>query len=314
MKTRYILFSVLVGMSVFFSSSCSLGLEPFTGKQSDLPQVTIQFSQIASGADRSVSRAIVQGGGFLYIRTIGGPTGDKGPFYGPYPVSANSNFITTDIPAGQFSSMWILYSAEVLDGSYVIDYGVVGYPFTALMALPDSDFISFAGTNTPTSQNLGDFFAGRVSFGEKQNVTLQAGKTTNISMTLVPVTGTGTSININFADGANQIFDSPQLIKKFYKLDCTANPAAGPIKTVHSALIFQTSPYANMLQKIDFYDRNGKLLSYTTSGGPTLVSGMTYILEVASFPSILDANGNVEVYMYLEYSGSISGGFQVSPL
>jgi len=293
MKTRYILFSVLVGMSVFFSSSCSLGLEPFTGKQSDLPQVTIQFSQIASGADRSVSRAIVQGGGFLYIRTIGGPTGDKGPFYGPYPVSANSNFITTDIPAGQYTSMFILYSGEVLDGSYVIDYGVVGYPFTALMSLPDSDFISFAGTNTPTSQNLGDFFAGRVSFGEKQNVTLQAGKTTNISMTLVPVTGSATDKQLPVG-APNLTFYSPTLIKKFYRIN-------GVDQFLGSSSIYCAIAIP-VPQKVFFYDGNGKILNCTTS---VTGSGTTYVLDAASF---MNMNGSV-LYMYLEYTGTISAGF-----
>jgi hypothetical protein len=62
-------------MSVFFASSCNLGgLEPFTGKKAELPIMAMQFSQLASGADGTVSRAIVQGDGFLYIRTLGGPT------------------------------------------------------------------------------------------------------------------------------------------------------------------------------------------------------------------------------------------------
>jgi len=306
MKTRYVLFAFLVGMSVFFSSSCSLGLEPFSGKQGNLPQVMIQFSQVASGEDRSVSRAIVQGNGFLYIRTIGGPTVDKGPFYGPYPVSANTNFKTTDIPAGHFSSIFLLYSAEVLNGSFAIDYNNISYPFTALMALPDSDFRSFAGTGTPTSNILGDFFNGKVSFGEKQSVTLEAGKTTNISMTLVPVTGTATVVH--YTPVAGYTFPSTSLIKIFYRIDGITITPGYILDSI--TCTFQSS--TGILQKADFYNLNGKLLN-CTEGGTSLISGKTYTLDGASSALFMDASGNVGLYLYLEYSGPMmTGAFTIN--
>jgi hypothetical protein len=304
MKTRYILVAFLVGMGVFYSS-CSLGMEPFSGKQGDAPTVLIQFSQVASGTDRSISRAIVQGDGFLYIRTLGGPTGDKGPFYGPYPVSAHTDFSTTDIPAGDYSSIMLLYSSVVLDGSYAILYNGISYSFTSLMALPDSDFRSFAGTSTQTSQDLGNFFNGRVSYGEKQSVTLKAGKTTNISMTLFPVTGVLTSISSPLA-GYSFPSITP-LTKVFYKVD---GMTVLPMYILDSVTCTITSS-TGILQKVDFYDMDGKLLNSTRTG-PSLISGYTYTLDGPSSPSLVFGMGNIAMYLYLEYSGPLNATFAVN--
>ena len=315
MKTRYAILSLLAGMSVFLATSCSLvGLEPFSGKHTELPIISMQFSQLASGTDGSVTRAIVQGNGFLYIRTQGGPTGTKGPFYGPYPVTAQKDFTTTDIPEGVYTSIMILYSAEVLDGTKEFAYNGTNYAFSALMALPDSDFKSFAGSSSATSVSsatsnaLGEFFNGKVSFGEKKSVTLEADKTTSITMTLIPVTGTGSDIDLSKTPG--KLFSSSTQTKIFYRLGGVTVPSTKVVKSFTCSLtgVAGTTGTTNNLAKVDFYDTNGKLLKVTETG-TDITAGKTITLDQAAASAALDTAGHFEMFMYLEYSGSIQATF-----
>jgi len=309
MIPKYIFFSVIAGISVFFSTACSLsGLEPFSGKHSELPLISMQFSQLASGTDRTVSRAIVQGDGFLYIRTQGGPTGDRGPFYGPYSVKAHTDFTTNDIPEGSFSSVMIIYSAEALDGAKVFAYNGSNYPFSSLMALPDADFNSFAGTSSATSTALGEYFDGKVSFGEQKNVTLEAGKTTSISLTLIPITATGSTIDLSKTPG--KLFSSTTPTKNFYRLEGLSVPTTKVLKSFECSLIGVTGT-TNKLDKVDFYDRNGKLL-ISKETGTDIASGMIVTLDPAAVSAALDATGYLELFMYFEYSGSMQATFSYS--
>jgi len=85
MKKNLSVMTLTILLAGFFLSACSFGFEPAWKKDDGKATVTLQFKSLSDSEGLSVPRAIVQGAGYLYIRTIGGPTGSDGPFYGPFP-------------------------------------------------------------------------------------------------------------------------------------------------------------------------------------------------------------------------------------
>ena len=157
MRKTYVCFATAI--AVLCLASCSfVSLSPAKSGGSKAA-LSLSLGMLQADASGTVSRAIVQGGGYLYIRTIGGPTGNSGPFYGPYPVSAGGTFTTEDIPAGSYDMIGFFYSATALDESKSISVGGSTYTFRQLMSLDDSRFTAIADSDSDSSgDSLGDFF------------------------------------------------------------------------------------------------------------------------------------------------------------
>lgn len=300
---RSIIFFVAV-LSALALLGCSFGLDPVWKETSQKPLFSLELRQLTPSDDESGPRAIAQGTGYLYIRTLGGPTGSSGPFYGPYSVSSGSTFTTTDIPEGSFSRFMILYSSERLDGSALFSFNGAEYIFSALMGLPDSSFTQFAGTDNPTSKALGDFFNGTVCVGESTGVTLSAGNTTSVSLTLVPISGSASTISVT--GGASVPLTSSGSVKRFIRLEGITEPSMATITSLMCTL--SASPGEGSLGAVAFFDRNGKPVAASRSGS-SLESGFTWTLDRSATVAAMDGSGYVTLFLYAEYSGTVHASF-----
>jgi hypothetical protein len=71
-------FSAFVSVfSVILLSSCAMGLEP-VWKAKENATISLEISAIGPSVDDSSSRAIIQGQGYLYIRTFSQPISAAG--------------------------------------------------------------------------------------------------------------------------------------------------------------------------------------------------------------------------------------------
>lgn len=104
------LVSGIAAILALLALSCSMDLDPATSGTT-----TVSFTAGTPKAPAS-SRAVAPGLGYLYIRTIGGPAGSKGPGYGPFPLESGATFTTKDIPAGTYAAIGVLYATKELDG------------------------------------------------------------------------------------------------------------------------------------------------------------------------------------------------------
>jgi hypothetical protein len=293
----------LVASVICLFSACSLGLLPEWTRDS---AATVSFGFGAIDLPGSPGgRAIVQGGGYLYLRTVGGPTGTSGPFYGPYTVSAGGTLTTTDLPAGSFKFIGILYSATILDETKTFTYNGSIVTFRQLMRLDDSAFDTLTSGNDSIGNALDEWFAGEVSGAIVPSVTLKAGETTNVSATLMPFTGPSYRIDLASMQSVPLPVTS-SMTRKFYRLEGLSAPAG-------SKMVCTLTPAAGTTANIGFvalYDNDGKKIS-ANAGVGEVSSAQTY--EATS-------NGDSEMYLYVEYSASsltmsfsgAAAGFNVS--
>jgi hypothetical protein len=62
------------------------------------------------------ARAVALGGGYLYIRPLGGPLGiGPKPYLGPIELSAGDTFTTTEIAPGSYDGFALVYSPYIID-------------------------------------------------------------------------------------------------------------------------------------------------------------------------------------------------------
>lgn len=191
MKKRYLF--VISLLSALLILSCSLGLDP---AKSGSTEVSFSVGEATAG------RIIAPGTGYLYIRTVGGPTGENGPFYGPYQLSAGSIFTTTDIPAGSYDGFGILYATEPLGSLYDERlYSVYeDKTFTELMSLPDDEFMEFGFLEGllgeyPDNTAFDILINGRATAEMLENVRIIAGQRNIIAAKLMPVIGLDNSFD-----------------------------------------------------------------------------------------------------------------------
>lgn len=274
---------------------CAFGLMP--DKSSTATNVSLRFAGIANPDGSASSRAIVQGGGYLYIRTVGGPVGDSGPFYGPYAVSSGSTFATDDIPAGTYSMIGLMYSASPLDESKTFTFNSGSYTFRQLMTLPDDQFEALVSGDDsgPEDESAGssleDFFGGQVSGGLVESVTVKKGETTEISVTLVPMTGMGYVFDLS-ATQTVQIPAQASMTRKFFMLENIAMPTGTTADL--SCTVTPASGSTVTLGIVALYDGSGKLIVAHPAVG-TVSEGKTYTATASS---------GGDFYLYIEYQSA----------
>ena len=304
MRKTYVCFATAI--AVLCLASCSfVSLSPAKSGGSKAA-LSLSLGMLQADASGTVSRAIVQGGGYLYIRTIGGPTGNSGPFYGPYPVSAGGTFTTEDIPAGSYDMIGFFYSATALDESKSISVGGSTYTFRQLMSLDDSRFTAIADSDSDSSgDSLGDFFAGQVCGEKVDSVELKAGETTPISVTLIPFTGSANTLDLSSVRSM-AIASSDGIKREFFELHGLEGSASAKL----SCAITPSASGAT-LGIVALYDNDGKLLSSMNSSGA--------ISSTTTFTSTLPSGSNAYLYieykaasLQLDFSGSAIPGFTFS--
>lgn len=298
----------LSGCGMFFAQSH----DPASSRST----LSMRLGTLQADSSGNVSRAIVQGDGYLYIRTIGGPTGSTGPFYGPYSVSSGSTFTTNEIPAGTYSKLFVIYSGKLLNDP--TKFAVLGgsYSFTEFMSAPDdllSAFLDQVNTDTKTTdpgqEALGNSFEGMASYGLRQNLTLPGGGTTNLTMILSPISGSNTEIQL--WQSSSYTFSSTSSVRRFYRLsgvNVLLPVTAGNLSCTLSA----DSATSGSISNVAFFDSNGNQVT-TTKTGSSLTGGYTWTMDPATINASVTSSsggyGYVELMMYIEFSGTVNARF-----
>ena len=278
-------------LSALIFLSCSLGLDP---AKSGSTEVSFSVGEATAG------RLIAPGTGYLYIRTVGGPTGENGPFYGPYQLSAGSVFTTTDIPAGSYDGFGILYATEPLGSLYDERlYSVYqDKTFTELMSLPDDEFIEFGFLEGllgeyPNHTAFDILIDGRATAEMLENVRIVAGQRNIIAAKLLPIIGENLFTDL---EGSNSFSyfpingNEPMRIRRYFEIQNLQ---------VNSWDVFNFTYVVNgdtvFMGSIFIYNQNGILLGgdIANSSGPGVYSG--------SF-SVPFSGGN-SVYGYVDFIG-----------
>jgi hypothetical protein len=232
------------------------------------------------------NRAIVQGSGFLYFRTVGGPTGDTGPFYGPYEVSSGSSFKTADIPAGSYSDIGVIFSANRLDETKTFTWKSGTYTFAQLMRLGDTEFNELTSSNAPI--DLNEYLNGEVSTGLLGKVTLSEGKTTELAVVLIPSSGGLYEIDLTRMHSLS-VGAQPTKVRKFFCLSGVSYAEAVSELDVVCAVIPGAETVT--LGVCALYGPDGVLVSsFEPAGALTSVKTLTAAVKPAH-----------NYYLYLEY-------------
>lgn len=167
-------------------SACGMGLEP---AKTDTTSVSLSFKVIApleSGGSTDAGRAIIPEGGYLYVRMLGGPTANTPRYLGPYQVRTKSSTISiTDIPAGQYDGMFLLYADRAVHDEKVTIEGVAT-TLGKIFSLPDTDFRAFVKGDDEYEVDV--LLAGRASIGMVESPLVVEGKANSFPVTMIPVT------------------------------------------------------------------------------------------------------------------------------
>lgn len=273
-------------VALIMASSCSFGLDPVSSRESTIVSISLGGAVVAPSS--SSNRAIVQGGGYLYIRTFGGPSGDSGPFYGPYEASSGSTFKTADIPAGLYSNMYIIYSARALNESDSIDLGTHYESFGTIMRYDDDVFTHFL-ENSDINFRLFTYFNGDVSASYTGKVTVRDKKINPIVATLVPVSN---SVYTIFQLGS--LVSQNPMARKFFHL--TGVTVDGATTRISFNITFAPTTSPLTLERVILYTPEGKLIQSFESPG-TVPYG-------SSVPFVTEAPYEEDYYLYLEYQSS----------
>ena len=114
MNARKHLKAAACALAAIVLSGCGLGLSP---SWKDPSGTTVSLSLATLGEDSSgrVSRAVMPGVNYLYVRTVGIAGRSTGALYGPYTVTAGSRFVTNEIEPGEYERIAVLASAKDLE-------------------------------------------------------------------------------------------------------------------------------------------------------------------------------------------------------
>lgn len=303
-RTAVPILLTVAGVALF--SGCGFGLSPLGKDGSARTAVSLTLSSLGVDAVGNVSRAVMPGTDFLYIRTIGKPGKTDGALYGPYTVDAGSKFVTTDIPSGEYERIFVLCSGKDLesDGASYPFFGGA-YTFHELMALPDDQMKVFISDETEKS-SLDSLLDGQVSFGEQADVKISQGKENILSFTLIPITSRGYELELGKTQAYT--FSSSTRARHFYRLggiQVTPPVSSGNL----SCRIAAESASSATLSAVAFFSSTGAELP-TTRSGTDLPSGLTWTIEPETINAIADTHGSVELYQYLDYSGVISAEYR----
>ena len=106
-------FGVLLVMSLLAWASCSSALEP-SWKTDTAARISLSIGGSVSGGTAGSSRAIAGESGFLYLQARSGS--DDPVLYGPFPVTAGEAVTVSDIPAGNYRFLSLLFVPDLLPG------------------------------------------------------------------------------------------------------------------------------------------------------------------------------------------------------
>jgi hypothetical protein len=291
-------------IALVFSASCSLGLEPAQGN-AGAATVTLSLATLPGygariGRTDSEGRAVVQGGGYLYIRALGGPGGTGAKrYYGPYPIRTTASgydlFKTTDIPGGSYDGLAVLFSATPID-SVPVYLSAGDTTLGAVFSLPDADFLQAVTAPLPDSPEsltaLDVALNDSASFAITGATAIRPNSTTNISVTLVPATS-----KVLFAtEGGGVGYDRSEPHRAFIRVTRLKDLFGPMIPGASSLGITVRSPQTVTIAAFAAYRANGSLIAGSVATDVVLTSDQT-----ARKTAVWD--GSDECYLYVEFTG-----------
>lgn len=284
-------------------TACSMDLDPASNGAPRAASLELKIAALVppagsfAGGSPSVSgsRIVAPDYGYLYFRTIGGPVGSSGPLYGPFRINTGETFKTTAIPAGTYDGIGVLYATKPLE-DLMIEVKGVTYTFTEMMRLPDEEFTAITdGNDSVEGPSPFDYLLDGWASGELvDNVTIVEGKANTLSVTLVPITGSGA---LNFAEGVDSIScegDSAVLERRFLALE-GVNPTTG--YTINSlSVIITPGSGETYIGRCMLYGGNGSLVrDFGIVGTVAEPRTLTATQSVSA-----TAEGS-DFYLYIEY-------------
>jgi hypothetical protein len=295
------------------AASCSFDAQPAWMKKP--AETTVSFNFGSSGPDMQDSRALVQGKGYFYILTVGGPAGDSGPFYGPFEVQTGTEFKTTAIPAGSYTGFMLIHSARQLDETF--KFTVAGSTLTFREFITREDIsTSFLTMNSETGEGTGtgggtgtgyplaevaaqffNFFAGEASIGLIQSVSIEKGKDNVLSCTLRPVPSMEYLV---VPDNCltSTLPGTTEQLRKFVSI--YGSLPEPPNNILKLSLSLPAGTNAASLGQVVLYGENGTKLA-------VLASGTT--LSSKDSPSVeyqYQQKTDEPLFLYVEYVGSLT--------
>lgn len=268
-------------------SSCSIGLDPAKDTQTS---VALHLNQLSLPDGSTAGRAVIQGSGSLFIRTVGGPTGTLGPLYGPYPVSAGGTFETTDIPAGTYSKIAILFCAYA-DPAKTVMYNSSPHTLIELLSLDDTLFTALIAAATP----IDDIIDGSGSQKVLDNVQLKAGVRNTLNITMMPIVSSVSSVADVSAGPYNLPASTSAMNHKFIQLTNLASMLTANCKM--SQLKVNFSPAGSTtVGAVALYDASGALVPNSVNASLGIIS--------ASNLYTFNYTTTAPCYMYIEYQGA----------
>ena len=278
-KSSVIKISILSVVILAVVLACFTGLEPASNKQANEKntQTTLTIAFPSLPAVGYQPRAIIQGGGYLYIQ-IGSAADAK--VYGPYTVD-DSNMVTiTDLPAGNHSFFAVLYAS---------------------VPLPSPAPVTAAGTElteTAYRSGLASLLAADTAASCKvlSNVVLALNRVNELNCTLIPLA----SDSIDCAYGASgTTLDLSGDGQRFVILSNFDSIPTGIRRQTLNVKLTNTSAAGITIQNVAAYNADGTLAASTPAGNPgTIAAGAT----ATCFD--LSARSGSALSLYLRYAGT----------
>lgn len=270
MKKVIILVSFLTLGVVLLFVSCPLAVTPASGDKTTL---IVRFS--VPRAVESDSRAVLGPGGFLYIRTLGGPAGERGPAYGPYSLSGGTVTIT-DIPTGSYSNMVFLHSTSDLSGSKLTFDGTE-MTFEQVTGLSDQEYIELV-LNAGPDEGFSVLVDGLGSEGKTGPITIVPGPN-EIALTLVPLYSMERVVAMNRI-GSMYYGNYSREGNRFIRIDFVPDP----------------EDWQSLQFNVSSEDPAASLVLYNRSG--SVISGFSFDSDILAFSGTAPAS-DLPLYLYL---------------
>lgn len=285
---------------VAFLSACGMGLEP---AKTDTTSVSLSFKVIApleSGGSTDAGRAIIPEGGYLYVRMLGGPTANTPRYLGPYQVRTKSSTISiTDIPAGRYDGMFLLYADRAVHDEEVTIEGVAT-TLGQIFSLPDTDFRAFVKGDDEYEVDV--LLAGRASIGMVESPRVVEGVENSFPVTMIPVTPYRIEIypaELGQTLYLNELLEGTDSFRGFIEIDGVDSLSSYyPAFSGSVQLTFanESTTEAMVVNHLYVYDGDGRLLAKPPVTLPVqMTNDMPYSVTVhTSFN---------EIFFYLDVSG-----------
>lgn len=278
---------VALSLGVLLAATCFNELDPAVGSNR-AGALALYLSALpgagVSGAD--ADRAIVQGAAKLYVQ-IGLAQGSA-TLHGPYDAGAGTVILVNDIPPDTYPWIALIYSAAEL-------------PLTAPITVAgEGDQASAFSDALVSSSAIADLSS--VSFALLSGVTVQEGKTNQITATLVPLTQN--TVNAAFGGERPYTWTATQATptRRFIRLVNRGSGVPTGNALLSSTLnLHNTSGSSASFANAALYDLSGALVAT----GPA--SGTVNPGESASLFSLTSLSAS-SYFLYLETTGT---GFSV---